>query len=278
MATEEVYSAFFYSTSTHMLHQQSNGILFGHFVIALNAAFDWQLALADEGYESSSDTIVLPTPLRKMPRIHHVSSIKHALFNPTPVTPRNTCYKLHTRPVCRWLSFSSLDDDNTQEDTPHTLRATPASNLEYLEDEEEEMDFQTVPLNDDHWTTAEIPDRTLCIHEHALPHGLCLYPCPYANYQIPLYIDSLDLSDISDFKDIMITSSDDDIPTLEDMPYWKDTGLIWTLHWHNLLISKDMQNLKTVNMSHKWTLVWIEHLFSDSINVNTFLQMFQMNS
>ena len=76
-----------------------------------------------------------------------------------------------------------------------------------------------VPLNDDHWTTEEIPDRTLCIHEHALPYGLCLYPCPYANYKIPSYIDSLDLSDISDFKDIMITSSDEDIPALEDMPY-----------------------------------------------------------
>ena len=39
-ATEEVYSAFFYSTSTHTLHQQSDEILFGHFMIALNAAFD----------------------------------------------------------------------------------------------------------------------------------------------------------------------------------------------------------------------------------------------
>ena len=84
---EEVYSAFFYSTSSHTLHQQSDEILFGHFMITLNTAFDRQLALADEGYESSSDTINLPTPLRKMPRIHHVSSIKHALFNPDPVTP-----------------------------------------------------------------------------------------------------------------------------------------------------------------------------------------------
>ena len=76
-----------------------------------------------------------------------------------------------------------------------------------------------VPLNDDYLTTKEIPDRTLCIHEHSLPHGLCLYPCPYANYQTPLYIDSLHLSDISDFEDIMITSSIKDILALEDMPY-----------------------------------------------------------
>ena len=89
MATEEVYSAFFYSTSTHTLLQQSDNMV-GHFVIALNAAFDQQLALADKGYDSSSDTINLPTPLRKMPRIHHVSSNEHTLFSPNPVTPYNT--------------------------------------------------------------------------------------------------------------------------------------------------------------------------------------------
>ena len=85
--TEEVYSAFFYSSSSHTHHQQSDEILFGCFVITLNTAFDQQLALADEGYESSSDTINLPTPLRKMPKIHHVSSIEHASFDPDPVTP-----------------------------------------------------------------------------------------------------------------------------------------------------------------------------------------------
>ena len=216
MATEEVYSTFFYSTSTHTLCQQSDEMLFGHFMIALCAAFDQQLALVDEGYGSSSDTINLPNPL-KIPRTHHVSSIEHALFNPDPVTPWNTL-QTPPRPVCRWQSFSSSDDDNTPRDTPPTPRPTPASTLEYLEDEEEE-DFQMVPLKDDHWTTEEIPDRTLCIHEHALPNGLCLYPCPYVNYHIPSYEDSLDLSDISDFKDIMIMSSDEDIPALADMPY-----------------------------------------------------------
>ena len=58
-------------------------------MITLNAAFDQQLLLADEGYESGSDTIDLPTMLRKMPRIHHVSSIEHASFDPEPVTPQN---------------------------------------------------------------------------------------------------------------------------------------------------------------------------------------------
>ena len=62
-ATEHVYTTFFYSSTRHTLHQQSNETLFGHFVIALNAAFNQQLSLADEGYESGSDTIDLPTPL-----------------------------------------------------------------------------------------------------------------------------------------------------------------------------------------------------------------------
>ena len=73
-----------------MLHQQSEDVLFGCFVIALNAAFTQQLSLADEGYESGSDTVDLPTPLQKTPHIHHVSSIEHASFNPVHTTPHNT--------------------------------------------------------------------------------------------------------------------------------------------------------------------------------------------
>ena len=153
-ATEHIYTTFFYSPSSHTLHQQSNEILFGHFVIALNPAFDQQLSLADEGYESGSDT----TPLRKTLRIHHVSSMDHASFDPVPVTLHSTP-QTPPRPVCRCLSFSSADG------------YTPDSTPECSEDEEE--DFQTVPLDDEHWTSKETPERTLCIHEHGLPHGLC---------------------------------------------------------------------------------------------------------
>ena len=165
---------------------------------------------------SGSDTINLPTPLRKMPRIHHVSSIKNASFNPDPVMLQSM-FEIPPRPVCRWLLFSSSDNSDTSEDTPPPPRATSAGTQVCLEEEKE--DFQTVPLDDEHWTTEEVPDRTLCIHEHALPHGLCLYPCPYANYLLSFYADSIDLSNISDFEDMMITSSDEDIPILEDMPY-----------------------------------------------------------
>ena len=197
------------STHLQVIHSASNldEILFGHFVIALNAAFDQQLSLADEGYKSGSDTIDLPTPLRKTPCIHHVSSMEHASFDPVPTTPCSTP-QTPPRPVCRCLSFSSADS--------YMLDSTPECS-ESSEDEEE--DFQMVPLDDEHWTSEETPERTLCIHEHGLPHGLCPYPCPYANYQMPSYMDSLDLSDISDYEDYMVTSSDEEIPGMKEMPY-----------------------------------------------------------
>ena len=81
-----------------------------------------------------------------------------------------------------------------------------------LEVEEEEEDFQTVPLDDDHWTTEEISDGHLSINKHSVPHSLCPYPCPYMDYTSTSYHDTLDLSDISEFEDLMTTSSDKDIP------------------------------------------------------------------
>ena len=123
-----------------------------------------------------------------MPRIHHISSIEHALFNPDPVMP---CSMIQTPPrlVCRQLMFSPSDDDDTtednSEDTPPTPRVAPADTQVHLEGDGEE-DFQMVPLDDKHWTTKEVPDRTLCIHEHALLHRLCPYLCPYVNYFLPM--------------------------------------------------------------------------------------------
>ena len=87
------------------------------------------------------------------------------------------------------------------------------------EEKEEEEDFPTVPPDYEHWDMKEIPDRHLCIHKHSLPHGLCPYPCPYLDYQTSSYYDTLDLSDISKFEDLMTTSSDKDIPALKDIGY-----------------------------------------------------------
>ena len=84
-------------------------------------------------------------------------------------------------------------------------------------EEDEEEDFQTVTLDHDHWTMEEIPDRHLCIHKNSLPYSLCPYPCPYMDYNPASYQDSLDLSDFSDLEDVMITSSDKEVPALDDM-------------------------------------------------------------
>ena len=85
-----------------------------------------------------------------------------------------------------------------------------------IEVDKEEKDFQTVPLDDDHWTTEEIPDRHLCIHKHSVPHSLCPYPFPHMDYTSTSYHDMLDLSDISEFEDLMTISSNEDIPALDD--------------------------------------------------------------
>ena len=73
-ATEQVYKAFFYMTSTHLLCQQSEEVLFGCFMTTLNAAFESKLTLEDEGYEIGSENFNIPISLRCTPRIHHVSS------------------------------------------------------------------------------------------------------------------------------------------------------------------------------------------------------------
>ena len=124
IASECVYTTFFWTPTSHTPCQLSEDVLFGHFVIALNAAFTQQLSLADEGYESGSDTVDLPTHLRKTPHIHHVSSMEHASFNPVHTAPQNTVAitphsspQTPTRPVHCCLSFSS-DSDQDPDSTP----------------------------------------------------------------------------------------------------------------------------------------------------------------
>ena len=100
-AIEQVYNAFFYSTSTYLLCQQSDTILFGHFVTTLNAAFKSKLALDDEGYESGTENFNIPTPLRRTSKIHHFSNAENSSFDPNPITPHSTSTKEpHCRLVC----------------------------------------------------------------------------------------------------------------------------------------------------------------------------------
>ena len=175
-AIEQVYNAFFYSTSTHMLHQQSDEVLFSCFMTTLNTTYESKLAL--EGYDSGSKNFNIPTQLRRTSKIHHISSVKNASFDPSPVTPCSTGTKeSHCRPVHRCFTFSSSKEDD--DDTPTEEIPSPNSTLpvQYYRDafqlppskctlnayitleaeEELEEDFPTVQLNDEHWDMEEIP-------------------------------------------------------------------------------------------------------------------------
>ena len=125
---EQVYNAFFYSTSTYMLHQQSDEVLFYCFVTTLNAAFESKLTLEDKGYYSGSKNFNIPTPLRSTSKIHHISSEEHAFFDPDPVMPCSTDIReSHCRLVCRCLTFSSSEEDD--DDTPMDEIPSPNSTL-----------------------------------------------------------------------------------------------------------------------------------------------------
>ena len=219
----------------HLLWQQSEEVLFGHFMTTHNAAFESKLALEDEGYESGSENFNKPTPLRCTPRIHHLSSDDNISFDPTTAHSSGTSQPCH-KPVQCQLSFSSSDDEESSAvGIPSPSSTVPLQNpMDFpqqwhskstqtihddLDNDEEEEDFQTVSLEDDHWITKEIPDRHLCIHKYSTPHLLCPYPCPYMDYTFSLYYKTLHLSDISEFEDLMTISSDEDIPALD-----KDIG------------------------------------------------------
>ena len=236
IASERVYTTFFWTPTSHTLCHLPEDVLFGCFVIALNAAFTQQLSLADEGYKSGSDTVDLPTPLRKTPHIYHMSSIEHASFNPVHTAPHNTVTitpfsspQTPTRPVCCHLSFNS-DSDQDPDSTPVYSDSSdgdqdPDSTPVYPDSpDDEEEDFPTVPLDDEHWTLEIVPERTFCIHENGLPNNVCQHPCPYGSNDTVSYMDSLDLSDILDYEDYMVTSSDEELPGMEEVPYWH-----WTL-------------------------------------------------
>ena len=110
--TEQVYYAFFYTTPMHLLCQQSEEVLFSHFVTMLNAAFKSKLALDDEGYESGFENFYIPTPLRCTPRIHHISSDDNISFDPS--TPCSTATsQSNCKPVQCQLSFSTSDDEES---------------------------------------------------------------------------------------------------------------------------------------------------------------------
>ena len=140
--------------------------------------------------------------------------MEHVSFNPAHTTPYRDVTSTPSRPshtptrsVHCHLTFLSDSSSGSDQD--------PNSSSD------EEEDFQTVPMDDKHWTAEMVPERTFCIHENGLPNNICQYPCPYGNNNNSVsYMDSLELSDISDYEDYMMTTSDDEeLPGLEEVPY-----------------------------------------------------------
>ena len=176
IASEHVYTTFFWTLPATLLRQLPEDVLFGHFVIALNAAFTQQLSLADEGYESGSNSADLPTPLQKNPCIHHMSSMEHASFDLTHTTPCSTATMTHcssprtpSRPVCCHLSFTSDSSEDDQDPN-----STPVHS-------DEEEDFQTVPLDDEHWMAEIVPGKNF-LHPRKWPTQQCM-PTPMSLWQ-----------------------------------------------------------------------------------------------
>ena len=97
-----------------------------------------------------------------------------------------------------------------------------AHHLPSLAEEEDgtEEHFPTVSLDDNFWMEEPIPERHLCIHEDA-QHDLCPFQCPYDSNQLHLtqedVMQYIDLSDIFEFPDVIISANDDDVPSLDDI-------------------------------------------------------------
>ena len=156
--------------------------------------------------------------------------MENASFNPSHITPHSTVTitphsssQTPTRPVHHHLSFNS-DSDQDPDGTPVYSNSLdddqdPDSTPVHSYSPDEEEDFPMVPLDDEHWTSDIVPERTFCIHENGLPNNVCQHPCPYGSNDTASCMDSLDLSDISDYEDYMVTSSNEELPGMEEVPY-----------------------------------------------------------
>ena len=180
IASECVYTTFFWMPTSHTLQKLSEEALFGCFVLALNVAFTQELSLADEGYESGSNND-LPTPLWKTPCIHHISSLEHASLDPTHTTPYHPADLPHydtqltsPRPVHCHLTFLSDSSESDQApDSSSDYDQNPDSSSNSSSDEE---DFQTVPMNigqqkryqKEHFAYMKMDYPTIYVNTHAL--------------------------------------------------------------------------------------------------------------
>ena len=216
---EWVYTPFFHSNSAQQLQNLPEEILFSHFMTTLNDTFEIELAQEDEGYESRSESLNIPTPLRRVPWIYHISTSENLSFNPTKPLTKAEQQPVHSpwrfrcpSSVCHSLVFSSSDEESpVRPSDPHLWHSSmpdsspvhtraesplpvqhhmnhhhmsPSSIDQFFKDDTTKENFPTAALDDDVWLEDETPDRQLCIHDASQPNHLCHYSCPYANLDL----------------------------------------------------------------------------------------------
>ena len=83
----------------------------------LNDTFERELTQEDGCYESVSESLSIPTPLRRSPQIYHISISDNLSFDPiTPLTtakqhPEHSLQRFRSHsPLCCHLVFTSSDE------------------------------------------------------------------------------------------------------------------------------------------------------------------------
>ena len=251
---ECVYTSFFHSNSAQQLQNLPEEILFSCIVTTLNDTFEIELAQEDEEYESGSESINIPTPLRRASWIYYVSMSENLSFNPTiPVTTaeqhlvhtpqRFRCYS----PVCCYLVFSSSDEEGPVRPSGHHLwhsstpdtspvcrrteppspvqhhvnhHTSPPSTDQFFQDDTIKENFPTAPLDDDVLLEDQNPDRQWCIHDASQPNSPCHYPGPYVNLDFAQNLPSSltpAAADLEyDIMDLMDTDPEDIMSTTSE--------------------------------------------------------------
>ena len=148
---ERVYTAFFCSDSAQHLRYISEEILFSCFMTILNDTFKCELAQEDEGYESGSESLNIPTPLHHALQLHHVSAQENLSFWKLVLqTPKTHPSPGSLNTVCHHLPLKEDEESSLNRDTTHprmehhlpdeTTMAHPLTSIE--EDDEEEEDAE----------------------------------------------------------------------------------------------------------------------------------------
>ena len=179
---------------------------------------------------------MFPPHYIEKPWPYHISTQEHLSFR--PATSRACPSPSYPHVVCQQLTY---EEDDTIENHPSEddILAHCLSSMAEEEDSDMEEHFPTISLDDNFWMEEPVPERQLCIHEDA-QHALCPYPCPYNLNQLHLTQEDMqyvDLNDISDFPDVMV-SADDDMPSLEDiLKLWR--RCTW---WFTNLLDTNIEN------------------------------------